>query len=239
MIGVSTSLHRQNNAVGDLMRHLRRPPALLSNTISYLTLWIWQSTASSDPLKLAMIVWKHLYHGSSIDWSYRRRYNVVGDLMRHLRRPPALLSNTISYLTLWIWQSTASSDPLKLAMIDRKHLYHGLSILWSYRRYYFVVGDLMRSNLTRPLGVLINISYLALWIWQSTGCSGRLHLTLFLCQHLYHGLSMDWSYQRRYNVSGDLMRANFGWQRALLYTLAHHIVCNVVNMTINSLCGPL
>ena len=34
--------------------------------------WPWQSK-------------KHLWHGSSICWSYRRRYNVVGDLMRHLR----------------------------------------------------------------------------------------------------------------------------------------------------------
>eukprot|EP00985_Skeletonema_marinoi_P009473 scaffold4402_cov130-Skeletonema_marinoi.AAC.5 len=49
-----------------------------------------------------MIVQKHLIHGSSIVWSYRRRYNVEGDLMRHLRWPQALLSSTISYLTLSI-----------------------------------------------------------------------------------------------------------------------------------------
>jgi len=29
--------------------------------------------------------------------------------MRHLRRPPAPLLTAISYLTLWIWRSTASS----------------------------------------------------------------------------------------------------------------------------------
>eukprot|EP00984_Skeletonema_dohrnii_P032140 scaffold25634_cov90-Skeletonema_dohrnii-CCMP3373.AAC.2 len=34
-----------------------------------------------------MIVWKRLYHGSSIVWAYRRRYNVVGDLMRNLGWP--------------------------------------------------------------------------------------------------------------------------------------------------------
>eukprot|EP00984_Skeletonema_dohrnii_P010960 scaffold4320_cov72-Skeletonema_dohrnii-CCMP3373.AAC.2 len=44
------------------MRHHRRPRALLSSTISYLTL---------------------------IGSTYRRRCNVVGDLMRHQRRLPA------------------------------------------------------------------------------------------------------------------------------------------------------
>eukprot|EP00984_Skeletonema_dohrnii_P015624 scaffold6777_cov167-Skeletonema_dohrnii-CCMP3373.AAC.1 len=43
---------------------------------------------------------KHLLHGSSILWSYRRHYNIVGDLIRHLRWLPALLSSATSYLTL-------------------------------------------------------------------------------------------------------------------------------------------
>eukprot|EP00984_Skeletonema_dohrnii_P025241 scaffold14362_cov87-Skeletonema_dohrnii-CCMP3373.AAC.1 len=48
----------------------------------------------------AMIVWKHLFHGSSIGSSYQRRYIVVCDLMRHLRLPPAHQLTAISYLTL-------------------------------------------------------------------------------------------------------------------------------------------
>ena len=41
--------------------------------------------------KLPKILEKHLWHGSSICWSYRRRCNVVGDLMRHLLCWPAFL----------------------------------------------------------------------------------------------------------------------------------------------------
>ena len=39
-------------------------------------------------------------HTRSLPGGNWRRYNVVGDLMRHLSRPPALLCSTISYLTL-------------------------------------------------------------------------------------------------------------------------------------------
>ena len=40
------------------------------------------STTSEVPSHSSTMVWKHLYHGSSSFGSYRRRYNVVGDLMR-------------------------------------------------------------------------------------------------------------------------------------------------------------
>eukprot|EP00984_Skeletonema_dohrnii_P010583 scaffold4125_cov71-Skeletonema_dohrnii-CCMP3373.AAC.1 len=71
--------------------------------ISYLTPSIWQSTASSDPLTLAMIVWKHLFHGSSIGWMYRRVYNDVGDLMRPSGSSQASELMAISYLTLRVY----------------------------------------------------------------------------------------------------------------------------------------
>eukprot|EP00985_Skeletonema_marinoi_P026531 scaffold20665_cov131-Skeletonema_marinoi.AAC.1 len=43
---------------------------------------------------------KHLYYGSSIGWTCRRRYNVVGDLMRPSGSPQASQMTAISYLTL-------------------------------------------------------------------------------------------------------------------------------------------
>ena len=54
-----------------------------STLASYLSHAVnMQSTAFSDPLKLAMMVWKHLFHGACSFLSFWRRYNVVGDLMR-------------------------------------------------------------------------------------------------------------------------------------------------------------
>ena len=59
-------------------------------------------------------LWKHLLHYSSSFWSYWRRYNVVGDLMRFNLKidVDTTTSRTISYLTLWICQSTPSDNSI-------------------------------------------------------------------------------------------------------------------------------
>eukprot|EP00984_Skeletonema_dohrnii_P018501 scaffold8662_cov93-Skeletonema_dohrnii-CCMP3373.AAC.1 len=73
--------------------------------------WIFR-----HPLQLAMIAEKLLLHGSSIICACQRRYNVEGDLMRHLRWPRAPQLTAISSHTVNM-AINSSSDPLQLAMI--------------------------------------------------------------------------------------------------------------------------
>ena len=73
-----------------------------STLASYLSHAVnMQSTAFSDPLKLAMIVRKHLFLRSSVYWTYWRRYIIVGDGPASLIYPQQFLP-TVNILLLLI-----------------------------------------------------------------------------------------------------------------------------------------
>ena len=99
--------------------------------------------------KLPKILEKHLWHGSSICWSYRRRCNVVGDLMRHLLCWPAflLLFNTKfsveSIGVLLFWRALQrrvvhSSVELCTPQLWSAQLYAGVHAKISFLEYFGV-----------------------------------------------------------------------------------------------------
>ena len=143
--------------------------------ISYLTLCMSQSTASTGPLQLVMIIQKNHLRGSGSFCLYRRRYNVVGDLMRPSETPAStsLKHHIVSHavhiaLNSFYGPIVVGHDSMEASFARLKLLV----VAWC--RYIDVVNDLMRPS-ERPQALLSSsISYLTLCISQSTAYSGPL-----------------------------------------------------------------